>query len=69
MQPHDPLSRRNFIGTTSLLAGGLIASPAAATDVEPLASERTRADHDGLHTGSVPRSGCHFEYRRTSAHQ
>ena len=25
MQPHDPLSRRNFIGTTSLLAGGLIA--------------------------------------------
>lgn len=37
MQPHDPLSRRNFIGTTSLLAGGLIAAPAAATDEEPLA--------------------------------
>lgn len=37
MQPHDPLSRRNFMTTTSLLAGGLIASPAAATDAERLA--------------------------------
>jgi perosamine synthetase len=37
MQPHEPLSRRNFVTTTSLLAGGLLASTAAATEKEPLA--------------------------------
>lgn len=37
MQPRDPLSRRNFMTTTSLLAGGLIASTAVATEDEPLA--------------------------------
>lgn len=37
MQPHEPLSRRNFVTTTSLLAGGLLATSAAATEEVPLA--------------------------------
>lgn len=37
MQPHVPLSRRNFVTTTSLLAGGLLACPTTANDQAPLA--------------------------------